>query len=100
MSKEKFIKNVSELKDQATKVGSDAKKTIEKLKGAVQVGISTSKTVINKAGETINKQSLGDGIEKASAGVNIVAKGARVVASTMENASDKMRKMSDKLKKK
>lgn len=94
--KDKF----NELKDQAAKLGSEAKKSFDKLKGAVNVGISTSKTVIDKAGETINKNTLGSGLEKASAGVGVVAKGARVVANTMESASEKMKKAGDKLKKK
>lgn len=94
--KDKF----NEFKDQAAKIGSTAKKTFDQIKGAVSVGVSASKTVIDKAGETINKDTIGSGLEKASAGVEIVAKGARVVSNTLESASEKMKKAGDKLKKK
>lgn len=94
--KDKF----NELKEQATKIGSNAKKTFDQLKDAVSVGVSASKTVIDKAGETINKSTIGNSLEKASAGVEMVAKGARVVSDTLETASEKMKKAGDKLKKK
>ena len=99
MSKDKFIKNVSEIKDQATKMGADAAKTFGKVKGAVQIGLETSKVVINKAGEKVNKKTIGDSLEKAGSGVGIVAKGARVLANTMEGASEKLREAGSKLKK-
>lgn len=99
MSKDKFIKNVGDIKNQASKIGSDAAKTLGKIKDVVQAGLETGKQVINK-------DALGGGLEKASSGVDIVAKGARLaskgagaLASTMEGASDKLRKASNKLKK-
>ena len=47
-----------ELKDQAAKLGSEAKKSLDKIKDAVSIGISTSKTVIDKAGQTINNDTI------------------------------------------
>ena len=104
MSKEKIVKGVGDLKSQATKLGGDAMKAAGTMKTVVQTGIGASKSVIQKAGEVLNKKQLGQGIDTASKGLDFVAKGIRmaskgteVLASTVEKASSSIKKTKNKL---
>lgn len=89
-----LIKGVTTVKDQATKAGQDAAKTVTNLRKAVK-----------KAGDTFNKRGLGQSIEATSKGMELVAKTARIaskgadsIASTMEKASETAKKVGRKLK--
>ena len=92
------LKAASGLKDKATKMSKDAVKTAGTMKTLVEVGVSSSKTAVERASQLVNKETIATGIGATSKGMEIAAKGARiasqsvgVVADTMEKASSGMK---------
>ena len=81
---EKIKKNASELKNQAMKTGASVKE-------AVSHGVQTSKTLVSKAAEAIDKDKIGRGLEATS-------KGAEVVAKSFEKAAEKLKSLSTKIR--
>jgi len=94
-----ILKNAKGLKDQAAKIGKDAAKTAGHVKGAVQIGVATSKVALEKASKMVNRETLSQGMDVASKGMEVAAKGAKAVSNTLEQASDSMKKARDKFKK-
>ena len=95
----KLVKNVSEIKTQATRMGQDAAKTVGNLKSAVQAGVNTSKQVLKKASAVVNKKALGQGMETTSKGIDLAAKGARIASKGAETIANSMEKASQQIKK-
>ena len=100
-----LLKNVKEMKDKAAKLGKETVKTAGVVKQAVNVAVSTTKGVAEKASKAIDKDTISQGLKTTSQGVDVVAKGVRLaskgadaVAKTMEKASKNMKDMRDKLK--
>jgi uncharacterized protein YpuA (DUF1002 family) len=97
---DKLTKNIGDLKNKATKIGQDAAKAAGTVKEVVNVGVSQSKQVIEKAGKVVNKNAIGQGIEAASKGLEIAATGAKIAANTFEKTASGMKQVSQKLKNK
>ena len=105
MKKEKIVKEVGAIKEHASRAKDEAVKTVDSLKNALQTGIDTSKSILQKAAETLNKKGIRQGLDVTSKGVDLVAKGARLasrgaetVAHSMEKASKQIKKAGTKLK--
>jgi len=101
----KLFKNVGEIKDKATQMGKEAVKTVGTIKQAVGVGIEGSKSVINRATESLSKQNISQSANVTAKGLDIVAKGARIaskgyetLASSAEKAAEQIKKAGNKLK--
>ena len=109
MKKEIFtrlIKDAKNLKQQATDLGKGAIKTTGAIKEVVEKGISTSKTIVDKATKAVKKENVSQGLDVASKGAGIAAKGAQIaskgadaLANTLEKASTGIKSLGDKLKK-
>lgn len=91
-------KKGSELKNKATEIGRGAAKTVETVKGVVQVGFEGGKQAVKKAGDIVNRDAIGNGLEGASKGVDIAAKGAEILADSMKNVSSTLKKFSKTLR--
>jgi len=101
----KLIKGAGELKDTATKLTQDAVKNAGVVKGVVKTGVDTSKSVLKKAKDSINKETISQGIDVATKGVDLAAKGAKIaskgydaLSNTMEKTAQGMKKIGDKFK--
>ncbi len=94
MSKEKFQNLLNGAKDLGKKAGQVSKDVVSAAgaaKGAIQKGVSTGKTVIEKAAKVVNKETIGQGLDATSRGIEVAAKGASKLAETMKNVSKKMK---------
>ncbi|MCB0416942.1 MAG: hypothetical protein H6617_07545 [Bdellovibrionaceae bacterium] len=100
---------MKELKEQFSKLRREAKEAAEDLRGTVEKGYRTSKTVINQArnilGKVADKEKIKTGIQVTSKGASLLAKGARLaskgastVADGVERASKELEKFGDKIK--
>jgi hypothetical protein len=88
---EKLRKQATDLKDKASELGSEAAKTADGIRKGVQTGFEASKFAFKKAGEVINRDTLGSGIDA-------VAKSAEVLGKSLGKASDSLKKVSKNLK--
>ena len=95
-----ILKGAKDFKDQATKIGKEAKKTAGGVKDAVSIGVQVSKSALDKASKMVNKDTLSHGLDATSKGLHSAAKGAKTLAKTMEKASESVKSASDKLKNK
>lgn len=93
-----MVKNAQELKDKAKKVSQDAAKAAGTVKTAIQVGMTTGKTVVEKASQVVNKDAIGQGLEVTGKGVEIAAKGAEIASKSVGKLADTMSKASKAMK--
>jgi 4-hydroxyphenylpyruvate dioxygenase-like putative hemolysin len=84
-------KHAGDLKQKASELTSEATKTAKGIRQGVQVGVEVSKVAIRKAGEIVNKEKIGNGIDA-------VAKGTKAIGKTLEKASDSLHKVSKTIK--
>lgn len=100
-TKSKFTeigKKSSELKNKATEIGRGAAKTVQTVKGVVQVSLEGGKQAAKKVGEIVNRDAIGNSLEGASKGVEFAAKGAEILADSMKKASSSLKKFGKSLR--
>ncbi len=101
MSKEKFqnmVKSAQDLGKKAGQVGKDVAAAAGVAKDVLQKGVSTGKTVFEKAAKVANKETLGKGLDAASKGIDVAAKGAQLASKGVGKLSDTMKKASHTMK--
>lgn len=91
-------KSVGEIKGKASKVTETATKTLGTVKGAVQVGVVTGKAALEKAGQVVNKDAIGQGLEATSKGVEAVARGASFASKAVGTLAEKMQTAAQKVR--
>ncbi|MCB0404474.1 MAG: hypothetical protein KDD51_06785 [Bdellovibrionales bacterium] len=100
---------MKELKQQFRKLRREAKEAANDLRGTVEKGYQTSKSVFHHARnifeKVADKEKLKTGIQVTSKGASLLAKGARLaskgastVADGVERASKELEKFGDKIK--